>query len=167
MGNLLGLWCAVLSSLNELNGSNPPIIGFSGPYRFLSNFWPCRVVYKGLVFASVEGAYTAAKTTDPMHHRTLAYMSFEKGPGACKKYGRNLELRPYWERHKRPVMYNLLLQKFKCPELQQILLQTGNAYLEEANNWNDTFWGTCNGKGENHLGKLLMHVRAHYERGEN
>ena len=31
--------------------------------------------------------------------------------------------------------------------------------LIEGNVWNDTFWGVCNGKGHNHLGKILMKVR--------
>jgi len=31
--------------------------------------------------------------------------------------------------------------------------------IEEKNSWNDTFWGTYNGAGENHLGKLLMKIR--------
>ena len=33
--------------------------------------------------------------------------------------------------------------------------------LEEGNRWHDTFWGIDQntGKGENHLGKILMKVR--------
>ena len=30
----------------------------------------------------------------------------------------------------------------------------------EGNNWNDTFWGVCRGKGRNELGKVLMKVRS-------
>lgn len=30
----------------------------------------------------------------------------------------------------------------------------------EGNTWGDKFWGVCDGEGENHLGKLLMEVRA-------
>lgn len=29
----------------------------------------------------------------------------------------------------------------------------------EENNWGDKFWGTVNGVGENHLGKILMRIR--------
>lgn len=36
---------------------------------------------------------------------------------------------------------------------------TGDAELIEGNNWGDTFWGVCNGRGENMLGKLLMEIR--------
>ncbi len=31
--------------------------------------------------------------------------------------------------------------------------------LIEGNHWNDTFWGICNGNGENNLGKILMKIR--------
>jgi predicted NAD-dependent protein-ADP-ribosyltransferase YbiA (DUF1768 family) len=39
------------------------------------------------------------------------------------------------------------------------LLETGDAELIEGNDWGDTFWGVCGGKGNNFLGKLLMEVR--------
>lgn len=29
----------------------------------------------------------------------------------------------------------------------------------EVNNWGDTYWGVCNGIGDNHLGKILMKIR--------
>jgi predicted NAD-dependent protein-ADP-ribosyltransferase YbiA (DUF1768 family) len=45
------------------------------------------------------------------------------------------------------------------PELRVKLLNTGDLQLVEGNYWGDTFWGVCNGKGENHLGKILMRVR--------
>jgi len=31
--------------------------------------------------------------------------------------------------------------------------------IEEKNSWGDTFWGTCEGVGQNHLGRLLMKTR--------
>src|SRR5207247_1025063 len=37
----------------------PPagIDSFSGPYRFLSNFWPAEVEFEGIAYPSVEHAY--------------------------------------------------------------------------------------------------------------
>lgn len=40
------------------------------------------------------------------------------------------------------------------------LLATGNCHLVEGNNWGDYFWGSVNGHGENHLGRILMDIRA-------
>ena len=56
-------------------------------------------------------------------------------------------------------MYDLLKQKFSNPVYKELLLSTGNAYLEETNTWNDCFWGVCNGEGLNNLGKSLMILR--------
>ena len=44
-------------------------------------------------------------------------------------------------------------------ELKKKLIDTGDATLIEGNTWNDTFWGVCNGVGENNLGKILMKIR--------
>ena len=58
-------------------------------------------------------------------------------------------------------MFDLVLEKFKQnPELKQKLLETGNQELIEGNTWNDTFWGVCNGQGQNWLGKILMLARS-------
>jgi predicted NAD-dependent protein-ADP-ribosyltransferase YbiA (DUF1768 family) len=60
-------------------------------------------------------------------------------------------------------MEDLSRQKFSHPELRQKLLDTGSCTLVEGNTWGDTFWGVCDGVGENHLGKLLMTIRADLE----
>ena len=59
-------------------------------------------------------------------------------------------------------MEALLFLKFggKDPLLTRELIATGHLDLIEGNTWNDTFWGVCDGAGENNLGKLLMKVRA-------
>jgi len=58
-------------------------------------------------------------------------------------------------------MEELLFIKFggKEPLLTRALIATGDTELIEGNDWEDTFWGVCNGMGENNLGKLLMKVR--------
>lgn len=32
--------------------------------------------------------------------------------------------------------------------------------IVEGNQWHDTFWGVCNGVGQNNLGQILMNVRG-------
>lgn len=44
--------------------------------------------------------------------------------------------------------------------LSEMLEATGDAELIEGNHWGDTFWGVCNGVGQNNLGKLLMAIRS-------
>lgn len=132
------------------------ITQFRGDYRFLSNFYPCRILYEGMTYLSTESAYQAAKTLDKKERLRFMDMS----PGEAKREGRKLDVRKDWEEVKLQVMKDVLqLKFFGNKSLAQKLLDTGNAELIEGNTWGDTFYGVCNGIGENHLGKLLMKVR--------
>jgi len=133
------------------------ITSFHGEFRWLSNFWPALVTLDGKEFPSVEHAYQAAKTFDIETRERFANIMLK--PGDAKRMGRRVNIRPDWESVKLEVMLNLLREKFKCADMRKKLLATGDAELTEGNNWNDTFWGVCNGRGNNHLGKLLMQVR--------
>jgi predicted NAD-dependent protein-ADP-ribosyltransferase YbiA (DUF1768 family) len=53
------------------------------------------------------------------------------------------------------------LLKYEQPTLRNLLIETGDAYIEECNSWNDIFFGVCNGIGENYLGKIIMKIRKH------
>ena len=44
-------------------------------------------------------------------------------------------------------------------ELKEKLLATENEELVEGNTWHDTYWGVCNRRGKNKLGKILMRIR--------
>jgi hypothetical protein len=57
-------------------------------------------------------------------------------------------------------MLDILRIKFQNPRMRDALIGTNGVKLIEENEWNDTFWGVCNGRGQNHLGKLLMQVRS-------
>ena len=124
--------------------------------RFLSNFYPCKVTYEGITYPTTEHAFQAAKTLDQSLRKTIANLP---QPSEAKKEGRNLQLRPDWEKIKVQVMRELLLLKFSDPELKKKLLATGKEELIEGNWWGDTFWGVCKGTGQNMLGKLLMEIR--------
>lgn len=140
------------------------IAEFSGEYRFLSNFWPCTVTIRGWIddpideteYPSVEHAYQAAKTLDRSMRQHICN---QISPGRAKKIGKTIELRPDWEEIKIEVMGNLLIEKFKHPALNTMLLATKPHMLMEGNHWGDTFWGVCNGLGSNHLGRILMEIR--------
>ncbi len=132
------------------------IDSFQGEFRWLSNFWPCSVMLDGMTFPSTEHAYQAAKTLTLGERK-----KFQVGTaGQAKRLGRKVKIRSDWESVKLDVMLNLLRQKFSSGELRSKLIATGNTELIEGNTWGDRFWGVCDGRGENHLGKLLMKVRA-------
>lgn len=139
------------------------IDSFQGDYRWLSNFEPVDVVFEGELYPSVEHAYVAAKTLDRELRKTIALMAT---PGAAKRAGRAIKLRPDWEMVKLDVMEKLVRQKFMHVRLRRLLLSTGDMEIIEGNTWGDTFWGVCNGVGENHLGKIIMAVRAEWIKAE-
>lgn len=132
------------------------ISNFRGNYYFLSNFYPARVEYEGLTYGSNEAAFQAQKTLDMEDRRRFTVLD----PYEAKRKGRRVTLRKDWEKAKEPIMRRIVFAKFsQNPELKEKLLATGDAYLEEGNDWGDRTWGTVNGIGENLLGKILMDVR--------
>lgn len=134
------------------------ITSFTGKYRFLSNFWLTPVEFCGIEYPSSEHAYQAHKSLDPQISLKVLQL---KTPGEAKRFGRKIVLRPDWESYKLVLMEQLLRRKFEPgSELATRLLNTGDEELVEGNHWNDTFWGVCRGRGENHLGKLLMKIRS-------
>jgi ribA/ribD-fused uncharacterized protein len=142
------------------------VLSFKYQQGWLSNFELCVVHYCGVPYKSVEHAFVAAKTLDPVARQRVAQCQY---PWQAKRLGRRLVLRPDWEDIKLDIMYQLVLEKFSAhPILRQKLLNTGDALLVEGNWRHDQFWGNCTcGKrrlcaveGENHLGLILMAVRA-------
>lgn len=132
------------------------IKSFRGDYYFLSNFYPAPVIYEGITYQNSEAAFQAAKCANPANRVQFSYLN----PSDAKKLGRRVQLRKDWEDMKVEVMWNVVHCKFEQnADIRARLLDTGDAYLEEGNNWNDRLWGTVNGQGANILGKILMEVR--------
>ena len=135
---------------------------FRNQYYFLSNFYPCQINYKGIIYPSVEHAFQAAKV---ISYRTKIKISQIENPGSAKSYARKCKIRKDWEKIKVAVMSDILLLKFQDKSLFQQLKNTGNKYIEEGNYWHDNFWGNCYCQkckkinGKNILGKILMTIR--------
>jgi len=136
---------------------------FTGPYAWLSNFWPCEIEFEGLTYPSVENAYQSMKF-NPVERKPFAEMT----PGQAKRLGQKVDLDSDWHNRKYAIMFLFLGIKFR-PGTQEAewLMSTGDEEIVEGNTWGDTYWGVCNGVGENKLGELLMIIRKalieHYE----
>lgn len=151
------------------------IDSFTGEYRFLSNFYPSPVSYMDIWFPTVEHAYVASKILPPdllCAETEEEWKDYESSvlelwlaiantdnPGTVKKLGKKLPLRKDWQSVRVSIMTDLVTQKFQDSELLAKLKATAPNELVEKNTWHDTFWGVCNGEGENNLGKLLMAIR--------
>jgi ribA/ribD-fused uncharacterized protein len=122
------------------------------------------VRFEGREYPSTEHAYQAAKTLDEVERTNIR---LRPDPADAKKYGRRLTVREDWEDVKLQVMEELLYEKFtRHSSFRRRLFTTFPHKLVEGNWWEDTFWGVCNGKGLNHLGRLLMEVRETLLEGE-
>jgi ribA/ribD-fused uncharacterized protein len=114
-------------------------------------------VLDGLTYPTVEHAYQAAKTLDIENRCAIRDLDT---PGKAKRMAWSFPLRLDWEQVKLDIMRDLVRQKFfSHKNLGRKLLSTGALPLIEGNTWGDHFWGVCRGKGENHLGQILMNVR--------
>jgi predicted NAD-dependent protein-ADP-ribosyltransferase YbiA (DUF1768 family) len=133
---------------------------FKDDLYFLSNMYPCSItaIYSGtqLTFSCVESAFQACKCMARAHE-------FVNLDGyQAKKIGRQVPLRNDWNAIRVSIMEMLVKIKFdQNPMLIEKLIQVNGDIVEE-NTWNDTFWGVCNGIGENHLGKILTKLRDQY-----
>lgn len=146
----------------------PVIDRFSGPYRFLSNFFPAPIRYPvddpdAPLYRTLEHAFQAAKSLDPDERARVRDVP---SPGVAKAMGRRIGgRRPDWGSARLEVMRELLRAKFSQEPLRSRLLETGDAELVEGNVWHDQFWGSCRcarhagTRGLNLLGRLLMEIR--------
>jgi ribA/ribD-fused uncharacterized protein len=143
---------------------------FRGRMSFLSNFWPVLVKMEGDYYPTVEHAYQAAKTIDPLERDKIrcAY-----GAGEAKKMGRLVKMRPGWNEMRIPLMADLLKQKFQNPDLRRRLLEVQEDPIVEGNYWHDNFWGACQCQAcqgnavppGNILGMLLTEIRKGIKEG--
>ena len=138
------------------------IVEFDGDYAFLSNFYPSTIYHDGITYPTNEHFFQAMKTLDINERKAIAAA---ETPGLAKRMGRNVKLRPDWEKIKVDVMRLGLILKFTDAELAEKLIATGDEELVEGNWWHDNTWGNCHCTacsrkgGRNLLGMLLMEVR--------
>ena len=132
---------------------------FRGAYDYLSNFYPSSIEFDGITYCSAEAAFQAQKCADRKIREQFAGLTAVK----ARHRGRQVDMRSDWDQIKLGIMEQIVRAKFtQHPELAGRLLSTGDLLLVEGNAWHDTFWGVdlVTGEGENHLGLILMRVRA-------
>jgi len=147
---------------------------FVGEYFFLSNFHVNPFEWRNKTFFCGEQAFQYAKTWYPVDGETqrckdLGMRLLDTGsPKVAKRYGREVPLNvKEWDENKVQLMREITHAKFSTSRTSMVgpLINTGAMMLVEGNDWNDTFWGRCNGKGFNTLGVILMEERGYWLRG--
>ena len=137
------------------------ITNFRGEYRWLSNFHLVDIEWQGDVYRSSEHAYQAAKTDDPEERRKIREVAT---CDKARRLGQKVTMSRLWLEKERlcklATMKGIIRKKFEDPVLREKLITTGRHHLIENAPWGDRFWGVCEGEGENHLGRILMDIRA-------
>lgn len=133
---------------------------FKDKYAFLSNMYECpvTVMIDNIIytFKCSESAYQACKCPE----RVQEFVDL--GGYGAKRLGRKVQIRPDWEELKFGFMYTIVKAKFDQNPFLKLRLKALQGEIAEDNTWNDTYWGICNGIGENNLGKILMDLRDYY-----
>jgi ribA/ribD-fused uncharacterized protein len=128
-------------------------------YFVFSNFSPHTVLYKNILYPTVEHAFHAAKFDDEQIRNEIRnagspLRAFELG----KKY--KPFRRSNWDDIKVAVLQEIIREKVKQhAEVREALLATGKENIVE-DNPHDDFWGNGKeGNGQNKTGKILMEIR--------
>jgi ribA/ribD-fused uncharacterized protein len=145
-----------------------PIVSFTGPHEFLSNFYDCEFEWRGMRWWSSEQAFQYMKVWYASKADANKYIPLfcepNLPPGLAKHYGREIVIdATEWNKHRVDYMREIVHAKFaRVPGLAGKLINTGAAMLVEGNNHGDRFWGRVNGNGKNVLGAILMEVRGYW-----
>ncbi len=132
---------------------------FRGDWSFLSNFYECKIVYEGYIFNNAESAFQAQKCISEVDK----FIGINGS--TAKRLGKKVTLRPDWNDVRDDIMYKIVRAKFEQnPELRDKLINTYPFEIVERNKWGDTYWGVCNGIGENKLGEILESIRADFRK---
>lgn len=125
-----------------------------------SNFSSHAVIYKNILYPTVEHAYHSSKFNDEKIRNEIINA---KSPLEAYEIGKlnKSKMIVNWDKIKVNVLYEIVREKVKQhAEVKKALLSTENEEIVE-DNPNNSFWGNGeDGKGENQMGKILMRIRS-------
>ena len=132
------------------------------PYFEFTNFAEFPIQLDGKTWPTSEHYFQAQKFVGTPYEETIRNL-----PRAREAFDLSRQpqvsqwLRNDWEKVKLDVMHKALLAKFsQHSDLRDMLMKTGSRQLIEHTS-RDSYWGDGgDGRGHNHLGQLLMKIRA-------
>ena len=140
---------------------------FRNDYFFLSNMYICDIKFGNKKFYSVEHAYQWTKCNNPDWRKFCIETT---NPKFVKIKSKSIRPSKTFLKYRTKIMKKLVFLKFDNYPLNEMLLKTGDEYIEEGNYWHDNYWGNCycnkclNIKGKNILGKIIMKKRNFLEK---
>jgi len=124
--------------------------------------------YQDIDYPTVEHFYQALKL--PKDRTDLRLKLSKMTPYEAKKAVKTKEFLPWsptWSEEMSLIVMEIGLKYKFGPETSwhKKLMDTGDDEIVEYNNWGDVFFGVDvkTGKGQNHLGKILMKLRNEYK----
>lgn len=143
------------------------IDNFHDGYEFLSNFSKHGFHdHYGTFWPTNEHYFQAMKSDDsPAARKMVNTILSTPSPGKAKRLGQLINMRTDWDIIRIFIMSQGLRMKFDSnPDIKIQLMNTVDYNLIEGNTWKDLFWGIDieTGRGQNHLGRLLMILRTEY-----
>lgn len=146
---------------------------FAGEWAFLSNMYPCSLMYDGTRFTSSEQCFQFVRARKNKELNKACKIITTTDPFVCKSIGETVSNSPDWSDQWEARMTEINRLKFaQNPLLLDSLLATGERILQEATT--SSIWGigagirsiaaksnTATG-GENLMGKILMDLRADF-----
>lgn len=131
------------------------ITEFRNEYEFLSNKYDAPVTIDGLTYRNAESAYQAQKTVSEAEKKMFLNLDGHY----AERLGKRIKIRKDWDISKEQILYEILSVKFSEKHLKEKLLSTGEEEIVYSTGPMNLFWGVHDGKGKNHLGRLLMKIR--------
>lgn len=158
-----------ISSVSEHDRVNQPgpqdkVFFYPKEFYVFDNFSSFQVDWKGVVWATSEHAYQAAKFLDVDEEIVEKIKMARSAHDAQKIANENKDKRPKnWDSIKIGIMKEILRNKIKQhPYVLKKLLQSGNREIIE-DSWRDNRWGWGQDrKGQNLLGKIWMELRKEF-----
>ena len=146
------------------------IKGFTKDYHFLSNYYNHTIKFDGLFYRNNIACFIAQMFESDDTKKLFSKML----PGQAIRMAEMMRnpREKEWDDIKEDLMYKICYAKFSyATKLRDQLIDTGDAELINETKWDNKFWGTTDGIGENRLGKILMRIREElkekYPRVEN
>ena len=128
---------------------------FRGQHEPLSNMYPCKIKWKGLLFYSSESIYQYEKCLKHKRLSLAVKIKNTKNAFECKRLTKHISTSNAWKNCNVSLMYKILQAKYVCCEEYRVQISKHDYFAEDTY---DTFWAR---HGSNMLGRLHRKIKLY------